>query len=402
MNKIVEKSFLLPAAAMIVALMNYPITSQAMAEDASGPSTSSNTFASDNDHDAGLELFADLTGPMLRGLTMSSDGRMFVTFPRFDGATPYTVAELVSGKVVPYPDTEMNRVDLKNPAEHIISVMSAVVDNKDRLWIADSARVMMTPLQSATKLVGIDLKTNKVFKTISLPAGLTTKNSVLHDLRFDASKGKDGVIYISDSAPMGQSAIIVVDVATGKCQRRLSGHSSVQAEAEFIPFIQGRPMLRTTPDTVQGEYPVGVSGLAVKPNSNILYYCPQASRQLFSVDTSLLCDPTKSEFLVEQSVKNLGPKSGASDGLECDKDGNLYFTDFENSTVWRRTPKGTIEKVVHDTRLVWPDSLWIGADGFLYITSSQFNQLAQFNKGSDLRSKSYQIYRYKLASTQAK
>lgn len=352
-----------------------------------------------DDTDSQLELFADLPGPMIRGLTISSKGRMFLTFPRMAGNSSFTLAELKDGQPVPYPSLEQNQPDKASPGEHIFSVMSAVVDNKDRLWLADTGRIGQEPVAGAAKLIGIDLSTNKIIKTVMLPASIVKAKSVLHDLRYDGTKGKDGAVYISDSSPSGTSAIIVVDLASGECLRRLSGHKSVQAEPEFLPFISGRPMMRTLANGNKVDYQVGVAGLAVRPDGNVLYFCPQASRQLYSVDANLLFNPAASEAAVEESVKNLGPKPAASDGLECDKEGNLYFTDFENSTVWIRRPNGTIDKLVHDSRLVWPDSLWISHDGYLYISASQFNHLAAFNAGKDQRTKSYQIFRYKIKGT---
>jgi sugar lactone lactonase YvrE len=352
-----------------------------------------------DDRDSQLELFADIPGSMIRGLTVSSKGRVFLSFPRITGQSSFTLAELKDGKPVPYPTVEQNQPDKANPGDHIFSVMSAVVDNKDRLWLADTGRLGQEAVAGATKLVGIDLATDKVIKTVMLPNNIVTAKSVLHDLRYDGSKGKDGAVYISDSSPTGTSAIIVVDLASGKCLRRLSGHKSVQAEPEFLPFISGRPMMRTMPDGKKVDYQVGVAGLAVRPDGKVLYYCPQASRQLYCVDANLLFDPAVSEAAVEKSVKNLGPKPAASDGLECDKEGDVFFTDFENSTVWIRKPNGTIDKVVHDSRLIWPDSLWIAHDGYLYISASQFNQLAAFNAGTDKRTDSYQIFRYKINGT---
>jgi sugar lactone lactonase YvrE len=352
-----------------------------------------------HEKDSQLELFADLPGPMLRGITLSHQGRIFITFPRMDGSSSYTLAELKNGKPVAYPSVEYNKHEGQKPSERLISVTSAIVDAKDRLWLIDSARLGRELIGGGTKLVGIDLATNQIFKTIPLTSSVVTPQSILQDLRFDSSKGKEGVIYVSDCAPEGKSAIIVVDIASGNCMRRLNGHTSVQAEREFLPFIHGRPMMRTLDDGKKDDYKVGVAGLAVKPDGSVLYYCPQASRQLYSVDARALCDPGKTEAAVEQTVKDLGPKSGASDGLECDKDGNVYFTDFENSSVWKRKPNGSIDKVVHDTRLVWPDSLWIAHDGYLYVTSSQFNKRATFNKGTDRRTNSYQIYRMKVNAT---
>jgi sugar lactone lactonase YvrE len=362
------------------------------------PGLAADDAATPHDHDPQLELFADLPGPMLRGLTISHQGRVFVTFPRIDGVNQFTLGELKNGKVHAFPNAEYNKHE-GNPEDHLLSVSSAIVDGKDRLWVADSAKLTRESKNDGAKLVGFDLAGNQVLKTIKLAAPTITPQSVLQDLRYDGSKGKDGVIYISDCAPEGKSAIIVVDLATGKCLRRLNGHPSVQAEHDFLPFIHGRPMMRSLPDGNKDDYKVGVAGLAVKPDGTLLYYCPQASRQLYSVNAALLCDATKDNAVVAETVKDLGPKSGASDGLECDKEGNLYFTDFENSSVWRRKPNGQIEKVVHDNRLVWPDSLWIAHDGYLYVTSSQFNQRAAFNKGTDKRTDSYQIYRFKVNAT---
>ncbi len=94
-----------------------------------------------DDIDSQLEVYADLPGPMLRGLTISKKGRVFVTFPRMAGNSSFTLAELKDGKPVPYPSLEMNQPDQAKASEQIFSVMSAVVDNKDRLWLpADTSR----------------------------------------------------------------------------------------------------------------------------------------------------------------------------------------------------------------------------------------------------------------------
>ena len=56
----------------------------------------------------GLETVATFTGPMPTGVTVSRRGRIFVNFPRWGDDVPFTVAELVNGKAVAFPDAGIN------------------------------------------------------------------------------------------------------------------------------------------------------------------------------------------------------------------------------------------------------------------------------------------------------
>ena len=42
------------------------------------------------------------------GLTVGSGGRLFATFPRWSADVPVSLGELVDGKVVPYPNENLN------------------------------------------------------------------------------------------------------------------------------------------------------------------------------------------------------------------------------------------------------------------------------------------------------
>jgi len=56
-----------------------------------------------------------------------------------------------------------------------------------------------------------------------------------------------------------------------------------------------------------------------------VYYCPIASRNLYSVDAAVLTDFTQSDAAVAATVKNLGDK-GEVGGLEADAQGRVYLT----------------------------------------------------------------------------
>ena len=164
-----------------------------------------------------IEVVATFDGPMPTGVTVSSDGRIFVNFPRWGDAVDFTVAELKDGKAVAYPDETFARFDKSRPGQTLVSVQSVVVDPSDRLWMLDTGSIELgRRFPAAIKLVGVDLKTNRVFKTIPFPTDVALKTTYLNDIRFDLRKGRAGVAYITDSAQHGPNGIIVVDLETVK------------------------------------------------------------------------------------------------------------------------------------------------------------------------------------------
>ena len=51
-----------------------------------------------------------------------------------------------------------------------------------------------------------------------------------------------------------------------------------------------------------------------------------------------------------------------------------------------------------DPRLIWPDTMAIGPDGYLYITTSQHDRRAEFHQGDDLRQKPYGLFKVFIGS----
>ena len=76
---------------------------------------------------------------MPTGVTVSAPGgRIFVNFPRWGDDVPFTVAELVEGETIPYPDLNINTLD-GPAAERFVSVQSVVIAPNDILWVLDAA-----------------------------------------------------------------------------------------------------------------------------------------------------------------------------------------------------------------------------------------------------------------------
>lgn len=336
-----------------------------------------------------LELVATFDGPMPTGVTVSDDGRIFVTFPRWGDEVAYTVAEVKGGKTIPYPNAPINLADPNRAAETLLSAQSVVVDPAGRrLWILDTGTGFGPIRAGGAKLVGVDLASNQVFKTLPLPPELMAgKDVYLNDVRFDLNRGREGMAFVTDSRARG---IIVMDLATGQAWRRLQNHPSTAPVPGHVAVVEGAMLVRKN-----APFQVGSDGIAISPDSRWLYYTPLSGRHLFRVNLDFLANPSLPEARIEAVVEDLGEKGGAGDGLESDAQGRIYLTDYEHNSIHRRKTDGSIETLVHDPRLLWPDTLSLATDGYLYVIANQLHRLPDFHS-ADLRQKPYSLFRVKV------
>src|SRR6476619_6045496 len=111
-----------------------------------------------------LQMVAEFKQQVV-GVAVSASGRVFVSFPRNGIDTVKTsVAEVVNGNAVAYPNKEINTLNTAAPRTHFLSAQSVFVDSSDTLWVLDVGNLGSgTPLISGgAKLVAIDLTTNAV------------------------------------------------------------------------------------------------------------------------------------------------------------------------------------------------------------------------------------------------
>jgi sugar lactone lactonase YvrE len=165
----------------------------------------------------------------------------------------------------------------------------------------------------------------------------------------------------------------------------------------FLPIIEGRPFLQRQPDgSVNQGAGMGTDGIAISWDGSRLYYCPLGSRRLYSVDTNALVNRSLDDQEVGATVTDEGDRGGASDGLESDSTGCIYSTNYEHNAILRRNSKGRWETIIHDPRLLWPDTLSLATNGFLYVTANQLHRQARFHNGVDLRKKPYTLFRIQV------
>ncbi len=345
-----------------------------------------------------MELVATFDVQMPTGVTAANDGRIFVNFPRWGDPVEYTVAELKNGRAVPYPDAAINRADLQHQAETLMSVQSVVVDpTGKRVWILDTGSIAFARANfGGPKLIGIDLQQNRIFKKILFPRDVALPTTYLNDVRFDLRRGREGMAFITDSSTTGPNGIIVVDLATGKSWRRLHDHDSTKADSHFVPVVEGAVLMLRPPGQKAQPLRVGADGIAITADGKSLYYSALSSRQLYRVSVDALADQRRSDAEVAKTVEDLGEKGGASDGLESDVEGRVYISDYEHGSIHRRNADGSLETLVHDPRILWPDTLSLAANGYLYFTANQLERQAAFHNGQDLRQKPYALFRVKV------
>jgi DNA-binding beta-propeller fold protein YncE len=300
------------------------------------------------------------------GVAVAKDRRVFVNFPRWSDSVPNSVVQLLQdSSMLVYPDKGWNEWKEQNPGDHFVCVQAVYVDKDNTLWIVDpAAPKFQGPVKGGPKLVKVDLKTNKIEQVFKFDETIAPPGSYLNDVRVDTKRKK---AFLTDS---GLGAIVVLDLDTGKAQRRLADHPSTKAEKTLI-VIDGKPWSKEPGGTSRK---INSDGIALDPSHQYLYYQALTGRNLYRVPVKSLIDDKLTEEDLGKKVEHV-TKSCIADGIEFGLDGNLYLTSIEDHSIkrWSPSKKGALELVVQDSQLIWPDTLANAPDGSMYVTSSQIN-----------------------------
>jgi sugar lactone lactonase YvrE len=333
---------------------------------------------------AQLQEVASFPDQQVTGVGVSAkSGRVFVNFPTWSDDHFLSVAEIVKGKPVPFPNEEWNKPG--DPATHFVCVQSVVVDDEDNLWILDPAAPKTKEIvPGGPKLIKVDLKTNAVVQTIPFGEDIAPKKSYLNDVRVDT---KAGIAYLTESA---NGAIIVLDLKSGKARRLLADDASTQVESDVKINVDGKELYDQ-----ETKKPIAfrVDGIALDTKNSYLYYHAITARTFYRIKTADLNDPNLSEKELSKRVENLGP-TDPPDGLLEATDGSVYLTNVEKGAIdrWDAATK-KVTNVITDKRLLWPDTLAWGPGNTLYVTASQIQNMAKYNGGKSTRTEPYKLWK---------
>ena len=173
-----------------------------------------------------VELVAVIRKRMPSGITVTPGGRTFLCFPRWLDALDITVGELHKSNhdVSAFPNSETNRVDPRRAIERFFSVQSVVALDDRTLWVLASGRPFYLPAwPGAAKLVEVDIATGELRRAYVFPRDVARFGTYLNDVRLHVRADGSGTAFITDSATFATSAIIVLDLASGRSMRRLQG-----------------------------------------------------------------------------------------------------------------------------------------------------------------------------------
>jgi sugar lactone lactonase YvrE len=310
------------------------------------------------------------------GVAVSPEGRIFVNFPRWTEDAPVSVAEISKdGSLKPYPDEKWNA--WRNtaaakllPRDHFVCVQSVVADKRGNLWVLDPAAPGMDKVVSGgPKLVRIDLASNTVAQVIHFGEDVALQGSYLNDVRLHP----DGdTAFITDSGARG--SIVVVDLQKGRAMPRLDGHPSTQPEKGVEISVNGEKLQRPDGRPLQAAS----DGIALSEDGRTLFWQALTGRTLYSIDCAALL--TDSPDDAARQIVKVGTTCVA-DGLLMSRDGQLYLTSPEDSTIKVWTGERA-ETVISDPRLSWPDSMAEASDGTIYVTASHWHEMPWFRHGA--------------------
>ncbi len=338
-------------------------------------------------------------GATFIGVAVSPAGRVFLSFPRAFDPGPYCVAELKAGRFVPYPSAAVNQVGSAPQSEKLVSVQGLTVDAHNRLWLLDTGIIKTNPTQpGGPKLVCVDLATNQITRKIVFGRDIAGPNAYLNDVRIDLKIGAQGTAFITDSSEKGPNGVVVVDLATGKAMRRLNNHPSTMYEAGYVPVVEGQPLLKREPGKSVTRDKTGADGLTLSGDGKNLFYAPNEGLRLYRIPVAVLANMTKSDSDINAAVVPLGPKPGPTDGMESDRANRVYVTDYAHNAVERYLPSGKYETVLQGPRLIWPDSIAFGPNGFMYLTVDQLDRQKKYHHGHDLRRRPFLLVRVRTDS----
>ncbi|MBL4560889.1 MAG: SMP-30/gluconolactonase/LRE family protein [Labilibaculum sp.] len=298
------------------------------------------------------------------GIAVSHEGRVFVNYPKWSDNVPISVAEIVDGKTIAYPNADWNNSDNQ---DSFTAVQSVVIDDKDRLWILDTKNPQFIGvLESGPVLYQFNPKSNQKEKAYTFPKGVFTANSYFNDVRVDTNKE---IAYLTDS---GNGAIIVLDLKSGKSRRLLDHHPSTESEVDYLIC-----------DNQNWKNSVHSDGIALSPDRNYLYYTALTGHTLYKIPTTnLLNEQLSNKQIVDKVQKVMAIP--ATDGMLFDKKGNLWLGGLENNSINKINTNGELVQLIQDKRIRWADSFAEDKDGNIYFTTSQIHLPENLRQSYDI------------------
>jgi sugar lactone lactonase YvrE len=308
---------------------------------------------------------------LMQGIKLDSRGNIYISTARWAGPeVPATLCRLAlesdGAFLVPYPSEAANAV--ADP-DGIKSVLGFEIDRNDVMWILDQGHIAGKMNPGDAKIVLWDTKRNREVQRFVPPDSIASRSaSFLNDIVVD---NDTGFAYVTDSGIFSRplrGGLIIYDSNTNRGRRILDSSQFTNNERGFFFNIGGYPVLKREPMLT------GADGIALSGDKRTLYWTNLTGNTLFSLETALLRDFTIPEDEIAARVKTVMTLPSNTDGMTCDRDGNLYMTALALNGLMRLDlQSGALSRFAHHPEMRWPDTLAWGPDGALYIVSNNIN-----------------------------
>ncbi|MCB0331729.1 MAG: hypothetical protein KDD70_18800, partial [Bdellovibrionales bacterium] len=185
----------------------------------------------------------------------------------------------------------------------------------------------------------------------------------------------NGFVYFADIGGIGRPALIAVNLKQ-RTAKRFEGHPSLDAENVDLR-VEGK--LLTDPGSGTNRARVALNPITLSANNEMIFFGAMTGTSWYSVP-AILFREGRSNKMIADNIHFKGRKP-VSDGASTDKLGNHFFTAVNDNAIVALAANGDRVTIAQDRKLIWPDALSFGPDGYLYIAVNQLNRAAPFNGG---------------------
>ena len=315
-----------------------------------------------------FDILAELdSGP--GNVTVTDNGRIILSLHQFY-QPKFTVVEYKDNGLTPFPNKELSDVDSKAAMklDSVLGIRSA----NGIVWMLDNGmRSGVTP-----KLVGWDVKTDKLHQVIMLPPPVAPKDAFVNDFAIDI---KHNHIYISDPAGGANAGLIVVNLNTGKARRVLEGHSSVIPENVDLIIDKVPIQVKDTSGKLSRPH-IGVNPITEDLNNEWVYFGPMHGLSLYRIKADNLANEKLDDKVLASRVERYSDKP-ISDGITIDKDNNIYLGELAENAIGIISSNRKYRRLSQCPKLSWVDSFSFGPNGNLYAVVNRLHQSAMLNGG---------------------
>jgi len=336
-----------------------------------------------------LEVVAELDSRP-GNVAVGGDGRVFITMHPFDNPKCTLMVVDDTKKVVPYPDEKTSCNPPDQDGKGFYSAIGLRATVRGALNILDLGTKDKLP-----RIVSFNIGNNQFGSSTEVPKDVLTDQSFLQDFAYDWITNNIVIADMGQADLHGEAKpalIIMYGNPLIEPRRVLGDHPSVQPSASTMK-AEGKEVLVKRGD-VPTPVKLGLNPITMDPQSGWLYFGPMGAGKIYRVPLNKLYDIHLPPADLAAAVEEYADKP-ESDGMTIDASGNIYLTSVNGHEIGVIGKDKLYRPYIKDERLVWPDGMSFGPDGYIYVTINQLNRSAALNLGKEVGAKPYLVAKFR-------